>query len=226
MPRVHLLSCFSLPLEIYALCQTAAVTKSATIYGSRYASSMAKSCLTGLGSVSNSAHIHRQYRLLHLASLHHTRTLASSANGTVTFFDPNHKKQDHSGDPACTDKSRLDIEKNWLKAHLRSLPQQEAREYLDCRESETQSLLDERKARMIRANAQLTLDEDPPAYNNDGLGPIYRDLVIRCTTFDAEGNIQKHSESVAKNALCAQHNLQPRDLRKIDSRIPNVIPTM
>ncbi|GJE86613.1 CorA family magnesium transporter [Phanerochaete sordida] len=52
------------------------------------------------------------------------------------------------------------------------------------------------------------------------------DLMLRCTILDAEGNVKTISGQFKKLDLCSEHRLNPRDLRKIDSRIPNLVPTI
>jgi len=52
------------------------------------------------------------------------------------------------------------------------------------------------------------------------------DLMLRCTVLDAEGNVKSISGQFKKSELCAEHRLNPRDLRKIDSRVPNLVPTI
>ncbi|KAI0747149.1 cora-domain-containing protein [Daedaleopsis nitida] len=52
------------------------------------------------------------------------------------------------------------------------------------------------------------------------------DLMLRCTILDAEGNVKTISGQFRKADLCTEHRLNPRDLRKIDSRIPNLVPTI
>ncbi|KAJ7484315.1 cora-domain-containing protein [Mycena latifolia] len=52
------------------------------------------------------------------------------------------------------------------------------------------------------------------------------DLMLRCTVLDAEGNVKTTSGQFKKSDLCAEHRLNPRDLRKIDSRVPNLVPTI
>lgn len=52
---------------------------------------------------------------------------------------------------------------------------------------------------------------------------------MTCTTgtcLDKSGNVTTVSGHFSKLDLCAKHNLQPRDLRKIDSRLPTVLPTI
>lgn len=223
MQTRHWLSCLNLPREVLALSQKGLLPKLVT----RSLSSCchlksAKSTLHYDGKPKHTTTLLKA--TIEVPAFTARRSASSSSNGPVTFFDPNLQRQD-----PWKEKPQTDIEKSWLKAHLRSLPHEN--ETLDTPSSTDPApakdgFRDDRHERAVRANAQLTLDDEPPKYTTDSQGPLYRDLIIRCTTFDAEGNIQKHSEPVAKNALCAQHNLQPRDLRKIDSRIPNVIPTM
>ncbi|KAF8886469.1 Mg2+ transporter protein cora-like protein [Mucidula mucida] len=52
------------------------------------------------------------------------------------------------------------------------------------------------------------------------------DLMLRCTVLDAEGNVKTISGQFKKADLSAEHRLNPRDLRKIDSRVPNLVPTI
>ncbi|CAL1708609.1 unnamed protein product [Somion occarium] len=52
------------------------------------------------------------------------------------------------------------------------------------------------------------------------------DLMLRCTILDAEGNVKTISGQFKKSDLCSEHRLNPRDLRKIDSRVPNLVPTI
>ncbi|KAH9887297.1 cora-domain-containing protein [Cubamyces lactineus] len=52
------------------------------------------------------------------------------------------------------------------------------------------------------------------------------DLMLRCTILDADGNVKTISGQFKKSDLCTEHRLNPRDLRKIDSRIPNLVPTI
>lgn len=51
-------------------------------------------------------------------------------------------------------------------------------------------------------------------------------LPLRCTILDARGNVQVISGSFPRSELCQEHKLEGRDLRKVDSRIPNVVPTI
>ncbi|KAF9450228.1 cora-domain-containing protein [Macrolepiota fuliginosa MF-IS2] len=52
------------------------------------------------------------------------------------------------------------------------------------------------------------------------------DLMLRCTILDSEGNVQTISGQFKKSDLSAEHGLNARDLRKIDSRVPNLVPTI
>ncbi|RDB30358.1 Mitochondrial inner membrane magnesium transporter LPE10 [Hypsizygus marmoreus] len=52
------------------------------------------------------------------------------------------------------------------------------------------------------------------------------DLMLRCTVLDAEGNVKTISGQFKKSDLSTEHRLNPRDLRKIDSRVPNLVPTI
>ncbi|KAF8804613.1 cora-domain-containing protein [Phlegmacium glaucopus] len=52
------------------------------------------------------------------------------------------------------------------------------------------------------------------------------DLMLRCTILDAEGNVTTISGQFKKSDLSAEHQLNARDLRKIDSRVPNLVPTI
>ncbi|KAI0062701.1 Mg2+ transporter protein cora-like protein [Artomyces pyxidatus] len=52
------------------------------------------------------------------------------------------------------------------------------------------------------------------------------DLMLRCTILDADGNVKTISGQFKRSDLSSEHGLNPRDLRKIDSRIPNLVPTI
>ncbi|KAJ7636878.1 Mg2+ transporter protein cora-like protein [Roridomyces roridus] len=52
------------------------------------------------------------------------------------------------------------------------------------------------------------------------------DLMLRCTVLDEEGNVKTTSGPFKKSELCTEHGLNPRDLRKVDSRVPNLVPTI
>ncbi|KAF9260583.1 Mg2+ transporter protein cora-like protein [Marasmius fiardii PR-910] len=55
------------------------------------------------------------------------------------------------------------------------------------------------------------------------------DLMLRCnigTVLDAEGNVKTISGQFNRSDISSEHQLNPRDLRKIDSRVPNLVPTI
>ncbi|KAJ1720166.1 magnesium ion transporter [Coemansia erecta] len=52
------------------------------------------------------------------------------------------------------------------------------------------------------------------------------DLTLRCTELDIAGNVTVRAGEFPKSELCAQHGLQPRDLRKIDSKFVNQMPAI
>ncbi|TEB29971.1 cora-domain-containing protein [Coprinellus micaceus] len=52
------------------------------------------------------------------------------------------------------------------------------------------------------------------------------DLMLRCTILDFEGTVKTISGQFKKSDLCVEHGLNARDLRKIDSRVPNLVPTI
>ncbi|TFK28513.1 magnesium transporter [Coprinopsis marcescibilis] len=52
------------------------------------------------------------------------------------------------------------------------------------------------------------------------------ELMLRCTVLDAEGNVKTISGQFKKSDICIEHALNARDLRKIDSRVPNLVPTI
>ncbi|KAI0360344.1 cora-domain-containing protein [Trametes cingulata] len=52
------------------------------------------------------------------------------------------------------------------------------------------------------------------------------DLMLRCEFLAAARNVKTISGQFRKADLCTEHRLNPRDLRKIDSRIPNLVPTI
>ncbi|KAJ2718968.1 magnesium ion transporter [Coemansia sp. Benny D115] len=52
------------------------------------------------------------------------------------------------------------------------------------------------------------------------------DLTLRCTELDIDGNVTVRAGEFQKSELCAQHGLQPRDLRKIDSKFVNQMPAI
>ncbi|EJD54666.1 cora-domain-containing protein [Auricularia subglabra TFB-10046 SS5] len=63
-------------------------------------------------------------------------------------------------------------------------------------------------------------------------GRMPTDLMLRCMkrlglpVSNGPGNVKTISGQFKKSELCAEHRLNPRDLRKIDSRVPNLVPTI
>lgn len=238
----------ALPWEVTQLCCLATSSSLARSYSSvRSSSNTIASCwktrklhhklevpeqqCCGAGRLS----LARRHRLT--GTLRQLNQYATSTQNAGTFFDSNLSVHAGSTDNAskrtASDSSTVggqhDLEKNWLKAHLQSLsssPKESHLQKADSSVSSNKSKPDDPHWHATRENAKLTLDEEQSTVSADTYGASYRDLIIRCTTFDADGHIMKHSEPVAKSSLCSQHGLQPRDLRKIDSRITNVIPTM
>lgn len=66
----------------------------------------------------------------------------------------------------------------------------------------------------------------PGLVSGTGLSSSKQTLLLRCTIVDAHGRSRVVSGDFLKAALCAEHGLEVRDLRKIDSRVPNVVPTI
>ncbi|KAH9989219.1 hypothetical protein BJV77DRAFT_948752 [Russula vinacea] len=53
------------------------------------------------------------------------------------------------------------------------------------------------------------------------------DLMLRCESLSiVTWNVKTISGQFRRSDLCTEHRLNPRDLRKIDSRIPNLVPTI
>ncbi|CAD6577059.1 MAG: magnesium ion transporter [Cyphobasidiales sp. Tagirdzhanova-0007] len=176
---------------------------------------------------------------------------SSSAAVAPAYFHPNLPSAAATAtDTASVDneakrRKRLqDIEEVWATAHRRdannepppSSPFQAHAE--DAAAAEDHDVLAQ-KLRSERArfgNAERSFDEVKDVHGGEQSAALhhhhhqhhhgYRDLVMRCTTLDGQGSWQTRNTPLAKSALCVQHGLQPRDLRKIDSRIPNVLPTI
>ncbi|GAA5837325.1 hypothetical protein JCM11251_004967 [Rhodosporidiobolus azoricus] len=51
-------------------------------------------------------------------------------------------------------------------------------------------------------------------------------LDIRTTTLDSKGTVTTMSAALSKQELCAKFGIPPRDLRKLDSAVPTVVPTI
>ncbi|KAG6831077.1 hypothetical protein H0H92_013001 [Tricholoma furcatifolium] len=83
---------------------------------------------------------------------------------------------------------------------------------------------------------QPTIEEQPNDQEDDATkaaildkvmkGRQPTDLMLRCTILDAEGSVKTISGHFKKSDLSSEHGLNARDLRKIDSRVPNLVPTI
>ncbi|GAA97109.1 uncharacterized protein L969DRAFT_54237 [Mixia osmundae IAM 14324] len=65
----------------------------------------------------------------------------------------------------------------------------------------------------------------PLSLASTGNGGAKDSFVMKCTILDKLGNVKTISGSYKKTEICTEHCLQARDLRKLDSRVPNVVPT-
>ncbi|CCJ30419.1 unnamed protein product [Pneumocystis jirovecii] len=52
------------------------------------------------------------------------------------------------------------------------------------------------------------------------------EILIKCTEFDASGGVKVVSGEFKKADLCSKHGLLPRDLRKIDTGIQSLVPSI
>ncbi|WVQ78552.1 hypothetical protein IAT38_000638 [Cryptococcus sp. DSM 104549] len=52
------------------------------------------------------------------------------------------------------------------------------------------------------------------------------ELSLRCSILDAQGNWGTQMEKYQKSELCREYDLDPRDLRKLDSVSPNLVPVI
>lgn len=61
-----------------------------------------------------------------------------------------------------------------------------------------------------------------------GLGTTHlsNEILMRVTVLDSKGTVKLSQGTFKKSDLCSEHGLEPRDLRKIDSRVPNLVPTI
>lgn len=50
--------------------------------------------------------------------------------------------------------------------------------------------------------------------------------LVRCTVFDSQGNVKVVSGEFKRTELLNKHGLLPRDLRKLDTGISNIVPTI
>lgn len=66
------------------------------------------------------------------------------------------------------------------------------------------------------------------SYYSHGLGTTHlsNEILMRVTVLDSKGTVKLSQGTFKKSELCSEHGLEPRDLRKIDSRVPNLVPTI
>lgn len=78
------------------------------------------------------------------------------------------------------------------------------------------------------AGQHAPLNDDGQATRSQGIGTtqLSPNILLRCTVLDSHGTIKTISGVFRKSELCSHHGLEPRDLRKIDSRVPNLVPTI
>ncbi|KAE8257222.1 hypothetical protein A4X13_0g2500 [Tilletia indica] len=77
-------------------------------------------------------------------------------------------------------------------------------------------------------HSNSTTSSQQPGYIGISSPPtssLAHELNLRCTVLTASG-IKSVSGAFRKMDLCLEHGLEPRDLRKVDSRIPNLVPTI
>lgn len=61
-----------------------------------------------------------------------------------------------------------------------------------------------------------------------GLGTTHlsHEVSLKLTILDSNGEVKLSEGVFKKSDLCTEHGLEPRDLRKVDSRVPNLVPTI
>ncbi|KAF5340238.1 hypothetical protein D9611_007871 [Ephemerocybe angulata] len=139
---------------------------------------------------------------------------------------------------ARTASSRLGASRNawsrgFVQAHAAICPPR-----AHCRSGAT-SLVQSRRGiswAALMARAKVAEPSDAPDNEEDAAraaildkvmkGRQPTDLMLRCTILDSEGTVKTISGQFKKSELCAENGLYARDLRKIDSRVPNLVPTI
>ncbi|KAJ2519285.1 magnesium ion transporter [Coemansia sp. RSA 2049] len=98
----------------------------------------------------------------------------------------------------------------------------------DTTHSQSQPLLQEvyRYQRSAQLADQQPYGSDDGKVNRARMEQMMPDLRLRCTELDIHGNVTVRAGEFLKSELCAQHGLQPRDLRKIDSKFVNQMPAI
>ncbi|KAK4049513.1 magnesium ion transporter [Microbotryomycetes sp. JL201] len=79
-----------------------------------------------------------------------------------------------------------------------------------------------------RRNAEMAKAIERTLRGGARSGPLSggNTLDIRCTTLDGNGIVTTTARQFSKLELCTRYNIQPRDLRKLDSAVPTVVPTI
>ncbi|WFD01296.1 Inner membrane magnesium transporter MRS2 [Malassezia yamatoensis] len=67
---------------------------------------------------------------------------------------------------------------------------------------------------------------DENTLSSSGQSQFSPNILLRCTILDSKGQVKSISGLFRKLDLCSHHGLEARDLRKIDSRVPNLVPTI
>ncbi|KAK4048831.1 magnesium ion transporter [Microbotryomycetes sp. JL221] len=93
------------------------------------------------------------------------------------------------------------------------------------RKKEARSDLDERQ---WRRNADMAQAIERTLRGGARSGPLSggNTLDMRCTTLDETGAVTTTARQFSKLELCTMYGIQPRDLRKLDSAVPTVVPTI
>lgn len=80
----------------------------------------------------------------------------------------------------------------------------------------------------ISSLPKTTSNSEGQSYYPLGLGTTHlsNEILMRVTVLDSKGTVKLSQGTFKKSDLCSEHGLEPRDLRKIDSRVPNLVPTI
>ncbi|WRT67295.1 uncharacterized protein IL334_004263 [Kwoniella shivajii] len=75
-----------------------------------------------------------------------------------------------------------------------------------------------------QSNSDIGQRKDRKQRYLDSLMDKAGELSLRCSVLDSEGNWTAEEGKYKKTELCREHDLDPRDLRKLDSLSPNLVP--
>ena len=148
---------------------------------------------------------HRSADVIDLACISTRRCISTGRKHCDTSSSPSASGYFSQNLDVLSRKRFEDIEDSWRRAQLSEdgtwTPEDLAPKHTS------------RTAQLAAANAALSFD-DVAGSVPSGLG--YRDLIMRCTSIDSQGDISKRSESIPKSQLCTNHGLQvsttsPRD---------------